>query len=277
MRSPQRVAVVGHVEHVSLDRVAALPSPGDIVHVDRPRTFPGGGGGVAFAQLSRSRAEVHFFTALGTEGGEELEHALAEHGRIHAARREVAHPRSVVFVTPDGERTIIVVGAPLHPAAGDPLPWELLATCDAVYFTGEDPETLRASRAARVLVVTARRRAALVRSGVRPDVVVGSARDPREASTLSDYPAPPSALVLTEGARGGRIETVAGTSRFAAPPSPPAGGGAYGAGDSFAAALTWYVAAGLRVEEACPRAAHHGAAVLRGLDPRENQLPLRVP
>jgi ribokinase len=277
MRSPHRLAVVGHVEHVSLDRVTALPHPGDIVHVDRPRTFPGGGGGVAFSQLARSPAEVHFFTAIGKEGGEELARALGDGGRVHAVRRDVAHPRSVVLVTPDGERTIIVVGAPLHPSARDALPWELLATCDAVYFTGEDPETLRAARGARVLVVTARRRAALVRSGVRADVVVGSARDPREASTLSDYPEPPAALVLTEGARGGRIETAAGASRFDAPPSPPAGGGAYGAGDTFAAALTWFLATGLPVEEACARAADHGAAVLRGLDPRENQLALTAP
>jgi ribokinase len=277
MPSPRRLAVVGHVEHVSLERVAALPSPGDILHVDHPRTFPGGGGGVAFSQLTRSSAEVHFFTAVGAEGGEELARELGGRGHVHAARRGVPHPRSVVLVTPDGERTILVVGAPLHPAAGDPLPWEVLATCDAVYFTGEDPATLRAARAARVLVVTARRRAALARSGIRPDVVVGSARDPREASALADYPAPPGALVLTEGERGGRIATAAGTSRFDAPPSPPAGGGAYGAGDSFAAALTWYLAADLPVEEACRRAADHGAAVLRGLDPRESQLALAGP
>ncbi|HEX9052027.1 MAG TPA: hypothetical protein VF841_15965, partial [Anaeromyxobacter sp.] len=44
---------------------------------------------------------------------------------------------------------------------------------------------------------------------------------PREASALADYPVPPRALVLTEGAAGGRIETGAGTARFAAP-APPA-------------------------------------------------------
>jgi ribokinase len=51
-------------------------------------------------------------------------------------------------------------------------------------------------------------------------------------------------------------------------------GAAYGAGDTFAAALTWYVAAGLPVPEACARAGAHGAAVLAGLDPRDAQLPL---
>jgi ribokinase len=274
-----RVAVVGHVEHVVLSRVASLPAPGDIVHLDDPITFPGGGGGVAYAQLARSDGEARFFTAVGAgDAGAEAERGLAASGgEVHVARRDAPHPRSVVLVTPDGERTIVVVGRPLHPRADDPLPWERLAACDGVYFTGEDPETIRLGRRARTLVVTARRRAALVASGVRPDVVVGSARDPREASTLADYPAPPAALVLTEGAAGGRVETAAGTVRFPAPAAAPRGGGAYGAGDSFAAALTWYVAAGIPVAEACARAARHGAAVLAGLDPRASHLKLERP
>jgi ribokinase len=273
-----RLAVIGHVEHVALTRVAHLPSPGDILHVDDPITFPGGGGGVAFSQLTHSPAEVHMFTAFGRgDHAADCERALAPTGRVHVARREEPHPRSIVLVTPDGERTIFVIGAPLHPRRSDPLPWETLSTFDGVYFTGEDPDTLRAARAARVLVVTARRRKALVASGVRADVVVGSRRDPREASTLADYPEPPAALVLTDGARGGRIETAAGTVPFRAPPSPKITGGAYGAGDSFAAALTWYVTIGLGIEEAATSAGPHGAAVLRGLNPRETQLPLAMP
>ena len=181
------------------------------------------------------------------------------------------------MVVPGGERTIVVVGQPLHPRADDPLPWKLLASCDAAYFTAEDPAALRAAREARLLVVTARRRAALAASGVRADVVVGSAADPREASTLGDYPVPPRALVLTEGAAGGRVETAAGAVRFAAPPPPADVASAYGAGDTFAAAMTYYLAAGLAVARACERAGPHGAAVLRALDPREGLLPLAAP
>jgi ribokinase len=272
---PLRLAVVGHVEHVTLGRVAALPGAGDIAHLEEPRWFPGGGGGVAFAQLARSAAELHLFTALGDdEAARDVEAALAATGaRIHAARRSEPHTRDVVLVTPDGERTIVVVGEPLHPRRDDPLPWEVLASCDAAYFTAQDPAALAAARAARILVVTARRREALVRSGVRADVAVGSAADPRERWALSEYPVAPGALVLTDGERGGRVETAAGTERFAAPPAPR-GGGAYGAGDSFAGALTFYLAAGEPVLAACRRASRHGAAVLRGLDPREHQLPL---
>ena len=278
MPAPRCVAVIGHVEHVTLTRVPALPSPGDIVHIEDAHVFPGGGGGVAYGQLARSAAEAHLFTAFGAgDVGDDARSAISRDGHVHSVSRTVKHPHSLVLVTPGGERTIFVVGAPLHPRRDDPLPWELLARCDAAFFTGDDPATIVAARAARVLVVTARRRAALVASGVRADVVVGSASDPREASTLADYPVPPGALVLTAGAEGGSIQTAAGVERFPAPRVTAVSGAAYGAGDSFAAALTWYVASGLQLGEACARAAHHGAAVLRGMNPRETQLPLGEP
>jgi ribokinase len=271
-----RIAVVGHVEHVTLGRVSEVPSPGSIVHLEHPFAFAGGGGGMAFAQLVRGPAEVHFLTAVGEDdaGDEVLAELRARGGHVHAVRRGAPHTRAVALVDSAGERTIIVVGEPHHPAADDPLPWETLAGFDAAYFTAQDPAALRAARAARLLVVTARRRPALDASGVRADVVVGSVRDPREASARADFAVPPGALVLTEGALGGRVETASGTFHFDAPPAPPPGGGAYGAGDSFAAALTFHLAAGRSLAEACARAARHGAAVLRHLDPRVGQAPL---
>jgi ribokinase len=123
-----------------------------------------------------------------------------------------------------------------------------------------------------VLVVTARRRAALVRSGVRADVVVGSARDPREASRLADYPVAPGALVLTAGAAPGTVETAAGVVPFAPPPKVTAAGGAYGAGDSFAAALTFALGRGLAIADALRLGAECGAAVLRRPGPYLGQL-----
>jgi ribokinase len=242
------------------------------------RTFPGGGGGIAFFQLARSPGEVHLFTAFGNDDAAAQVRARVEAtgAGIHAARRDQPHTRDLVLITPDGERTIVVLGEPLHPVRADPLPWDVLGSCDAAYFTAQDPDALRAARAARVLVVTARRRAALIASGIRADVVVGSALDPRESSSLTDYAVRPGALVLTEGAAGGRIETADGLRRFAAPRVNPPRGGTYGAGDSFAGALTWYVALGSTIDEACSRASHHGAAVLGSIEPISAQLPLTV-
>jgi ribokinase len=270
-----RIAVIGHVEHVTLGRVPSLPAAGGIAHLESPIWLPGGGGGIAFHQLVRSPAEIHLFTAIGNdEAGAQVEARLAAGGaRIHAARRAEPHTRDLVLITPDGERTIVVVGEPLHPRRDDPLPWDLLAGCDAAYFTAQDPAAIVAARAARVLVVTARRRPALIASGVRADVVVGSAGDPREAGGLEDYPVRPGALVMTEGKAGGTVATEETVTRF--PPVPAAsGGGAYGAGDSFAGALVYFLASGLSVLDSCRRSAAHGSAVLAGLDPLAAQMPL---
>lgn len=271
-----KLAVIGHVEHITIGRVEALPLAGEIAHLTRPRVFPGGGGGVAFYQLLNSDAEVLLYTAIGDDdAGRFVEaHLATTKARVFAARRSSGHTRDVVMVTPGGQRTIIVVGEPLHPKRTDPLPWDELGSCDAVYFTAQDPDALRAARAARVLVVTARRRAALIESGVTPDVVVGSLGDPRERSTLADYPKPPRALVLTDGARGGQIETAAGIAHFAPAPPPDQIVGSYGAGDSFAAALTYALAHDKSPLEAAGYAARYGAAVLAGLIPLDVQLAL---
>ncbi len=275
MAARLRIGVIGHVEHITLGRVAAVPRAGDIVHVQEPRVLAGGGGGIAFFQLARGPAELHLFTALGDDDGARfVERAIAATpARIHAARRAEPHTRDVVLIGPDGERTIVVIGEPLHPRAGDPLPWELLDELDAVYFTAQDPALLARARRARVLVVAARRRECLAAAGVRADAVVGSRVDPRERGALADHAVPPAALVMTDGARGGTVETAEGVARFASPPVA-AVGGTYGAGDSFAGALTYYLAAGLDAREAAARAARHGAAVVGSLDPLAAQLPL---
>src|SRR5262249_35131269 len=98
---PRRLAVGGHVTHGTRSEVAALPQPGDIVHLDAPRWFPGGGGGVAFFQLVRGAAEVHLFTALGNDDAANAVAArlAATPAVVHAARRETPHTRDLVLVT----------------------------------------------------------------------------------------------------------------------------------------------------------------------------------
>ena len=276
MSAVLRLGVIGHVEHITLGRVLALPGPGDIVHLRELLTLAGGGAGVPFFQLVRSSAELHLFTALGDdEAARFVEQALGEtRAQIHAARRAEPHTRCIVMIGPDGDRAILVVGEPLHPRAGDALPWPVLDTLDGAYFTAQDPALLQRARGVRVLVVTARRRACIAAARIAVDAVVGSTSDRGERCRLADFAIPPRALILTEGARGGIIETAEGIVRFAAPAAHATAGGTYGAGDSFAAALTYYLAAGLPALAAAERAAHHGAAVLASLDPLTSQLAL---
>ena len=182
------------------------------------------------------------------------------------------------MIGPDGERTIVVVGEPHHPRAGDPLPWDLLARCDAAYFTADDPAALRAARAARVLVATARRRSALAAAGVRADV--GRRQRLRRAGGLDArrLPVPPGALVLTEGARGGRVETAAGTLRFPAPPAPPGGGRRVRRRRQLRRRRSPSSSPpGSRSPTPARGPAGTARRCSRGLDPRETQLPLAGP
>jgi ribokinase len=277
--NPPRIALIGHVEHVTLGRIEGPLRPGDVLHLLDTRFLAAGGGGIAFAQLCRSDAEVHFFTAVGQgESGNAVQAALrsaAPRVHVHAAQRAEEHPRVVVVLDGDGHRTIVVTGGPLQPDASDPLPWSVLASCDAAYFTGSDPQTLRMARDARSLVVTARRRPVLRDAQIAPDVVVGSINDPRENAGLDTYdPHRPGALVLTDGPRPVRIVRSAGTSWVETPPAPERIVGDYGAGDSFAAALTFFVAHGCPLEEACRRAGPYGAAVLGAMNPLDAQARL---
>lgn len=276
-----RIAVIGHVEHVTLGRFDGVIEPGAVVHLMDARFTPAGGGGIAFAQLCRSDAEVHLFTAVGSdEAGRAVESRIRAHGdrvHVHAAVRDEAHPRVVVVVDRDGHRTIFVTAEPLHPRATDPLPWSLLSECDAAYFTGTDPGSLRLARAARLLIVTARRQGALKAAAIAPDLIVGSVADPRENRALAAYDPPPGALVLTDGPRAIRISRGREVTLVDAPPAPERVVGDYGAGDSFAAALTFFLGSGLSIDEACRRAGPYGAAVLRGLDPLDVQSRLVSP
>src|SRR3954468_9189507 len=93
------IAVIGHVEHVTLGRVASPPGAGEIAHLEAPRIVAGGGGGITFHQLVKSSAEVHLFTALGNdEAARWVEAALARTAaHVHAARRDEPQTRDVVM------------------------------------------------------------------------------------------------------------------------------------------------------------------------------------
>jgi ribokinase len=261
-RAP-RVAVVGHVEWVVHTR-GALPPPGQIAFLDDAIEEPAGGGAITAAQVAKLGAECRFFTALGDDGRSEetLARLGGEGVEVLAARRRGPQTWALSAAGPDGERGIAVVGPVVTTRADDDLPWGRIGECEAAYFTAHDPGTLVHARRAGVLVVTSRRVRALIESGVRADVVVGSANDAGERFDPADLPVPPGAIVLTDGARGGTILADGGERRYAAtaPPGPVLD--AYGAGDSFAGGLTVGLAMGLDLPAACALGARCGAAAL---------------
>ncbi|HEX4805633.1 MAG TPA: PfkB family carbohydrate kinase, partial [Conexibacter sp.] len=229
-------------------------------------------------QLRRLAGAALLLSALGVD--ERARRAADElrgvHGlELHAAVRARAQRRAFTHLDDAAERTITVLGERLVPHGDDPLPWERLAALDGAYLTGGDGAAARATRDARVLVATARAAEALAAGGVTPDVLVASGRDEKERAGLEALPAPRLATVLTDGARGGRWEGAGGSGGSWPPaplPGPPVD--AYGCGDSFAAGLTYGLAAGMELPAALALAARCGAHCLTGRGPYAAQLSL---
>jgi ribokinase len=122
---------------------------------------------------------------------------------------------------------------------------------------------VRRARGARVFVATARSLPALEEANVEIDVLVRSGSDEAERYRPGDLDPPPRIVVETDGDRGG-IYAVAGEEAhsFRAAPLPGPRQDAYGAGDSFAAGLTFGLAQGRSLENALEVAAQCGAAAI---------------
>src|SRR5918994_4874484 len=270
-----RTCVVGHLEWVEFGHVARVAAAGDIVHATDTWEEPGGGGAVAAVQLARLTGSCTFLTALGDDerGAWSRRRLEGLSVRVEAAIRDEPTRRAVVFVDANGERTITTLGGRLAPVDADDLPWDELDEVDAAYVTAGDPGALRQARRARVLVATSRIADLLARADVRLDAVVGSAADPAEAFDPDALAHQPDLIVRTEGRRGGHYETAdgrSGTYEAVQPPGPVVD--TYGAGDSFAAGLTFALGAGMDTRSALALAAKCGAWCVAGRGPYGNQL-----
>jgi len=267
-----RVAVVGHVEWVEFVRVGTVPLSGQIVHALETWEEPGGAGAVAAAQLARLAGSCSLFTALGSD--ELGRRSRAELSRLGVEVRAIPETeptrRAFTYVDDTGERTITVLNEKLQPRGGDSrLPWRELAEMDAVYFVSGDAEALHHCRTARVLVATSRELPTIQEAGVELDALIGSGEDEAELYHPGDLAPPPRVAVTTAGGLGGWIQP---GGPFRPAPLPGQVVDTYGAGDSFAAGLTFALARGDVIEDAVALAARCGAAVMTGRGPYTGQL-----
>ena len=224
-------------------------------------------------QLARLAGGASFFTALGDDDlGRRSRSRLAELGvAVHAAERSTADPPRLHLPRQQRGANDHDLGQRLQPRGSDHLPWAALAETDGVYFTAGDAAAARLARAARVLVGTPRAAGAL--DAVAADAIVFSANDDEERNAAAALTPQPALMVATEGSAGGSWRSCARGSR-------PLGAGAaagpavdqYGAGDCFAAGLTYALAAGRGIEEAIALAARCGAWCASGRGPFEGQL-----
>ena len=257
-----RVAVVGHVDYVDFLSVERVPAAGEIVTAEETWGEAAGGGGMAAVRLAALAAECRFFTALGRDDfGLEAERQLQELGvHVEADWQEPPQRRGFCYLDADGERTITLLTPKMRPRSSAPLPWDELAAYDAVYFTGGDAGALRAARAARLLVATARELWTVREARVELDALVGSASDPDERYERGDVEPEPRLVFFTAGGDGGRIEPQGERWEAAELPAPMAD--AYGAGDTFAAHLTYALGEGRQPLDAARFAARGSAEQL---------------
>ena len=272
-----RVAVVGHVEWCEFAEVPHVPRPGEIVHAKRVFETVGGGGAVAAVQLRKLAGSATLFTAFGDdEVGHRSHVELVEFGLdVESGFRPETQRRAFVHLDETGERTITVLGPRLGPRGADSLAWEKLDETDAVYLTAGDVDAVKQARRARVLVATPRGLDTLADAHVELDALVSSGRDPGEIYSPGDLDPEPRVVVRTLGASGGEWQTDTGEKGRWGPAALPGPiRDAYGAGDSFAAGLTYGLGAGWDIAKAVELAARCGAACMTGSGPYEGQLTL---
>ena len=269
-----KVAVVGHVEWVDFVHVERAPTTGEIVQATDAWEAAAGGGADAAVQLRKLAGSATLYTALGDDarGRRAFEELSARGVRVAAAWRDEPQRRAVCFLDAKGERTIVLLGPKLVPrgrrcpALGRAGPEWTACTSRAAMRTRSEPRARRRSswrRHARCPV--------LREAGVELDVLVASALDAGERYEGGLEPAP-RYVVRTEGARGGTRRARWPLRARAEVPGPVVD--AYGAGDAFAAGLTFGLASDMPIDEALAFGSRCGAAVLTGRGPYEGQITL---
>jgi ribokinase len=104
-------------------------------------------------------------------------------------------------------------------------------------------------------------------------MLVASGNDRGERYVPGEIEPAPRLVARTAGGDGGTLLTPDGTtSRWAAAPLPGTAVDAYGAGDCFAAGLTFGLGDGRSIEDALALGARCGAACMTGRGPYEGQL-----
>jgi ribokinase len=263
-----KAAVVGHVEYVEFALVERVPEPGQIVHAEDTWSEAAGGGSVAAVQLAKlAGGSSLFFTALGDEElGHRAKQELENRGvEVHCEFKDKPQRRAFTYLDAKGERTITTIHERYGPSGSDDIAWDELDSTDAVYFVSGDAGALKAARRARVLVATARSLPVLKETGVQLDALVHSSVDEGERYSAGQLDPEPKLAVGTAGSEGGTWTAAEGrTGSFHAAELPGPVADAYGAGDSFAAGLTFALGSGLDVERALELASRCGASSITG-------------
>lgn len=261
------ICVIGDAGWDMTFEVPALPSHGHVSIGRLVWSGPAGGCGIAAATAATLGAEVVLVTAIGLDVlGDELLRACNEVTslKVVGQRSPGATQVSVVFRTPDAERTVIIG------RGSGSVKWcqELAAALDhaSVTLVNVNDSLMRAKcwsalRSHRVLPIAHLEEEA--RAGRAWDVVVGSIADRTVPDEATLNRAGVSLCVVTDGSRGGHYWSGTAWNRYLAVPAAEVRD-ATGAGDAFLGGLLVGIEHGNEIEPLLQRAAVEGAkAVMR--------------
>lgn len=254
------VAVVGHIEWGRFVHIDHVPTAGEIIRAEDAWEEVAGGGSVAAMQLAKLNGSCFFFTSIGNdEMGTRAVSQLEESGVKVFASVQGDQPTKSIFVDVDSqdERTITVIGSLKPSGLDETLPWDKLASMDAIYFVSGDEACLKVARQAKILISTARILPLLQSAAVQLDALVTSSKDRGEAYKPGDLIPAPKLVITTKGIEGGMVDN--GATYVSEVVSDADLVDTYGCGDSFAAGLTFGLGQDLNMEEALKIAAHSGA------------------
>lgn len=275
--SPSSLVVFGSINQDIVLAVEEFPLPGQTVAAAESNRYIGGKGANQAIAASLAGVETLMVAAVGQDdGGSQALRTLAESGvnveqvgEVHGSPTGTAH----ICVRPDGENTIVVDLGANHllrstPGNGEPL--ERAAWCLLSLEVPEEEALAYATAAKRRGVRTAvnispRIRAAITSEAV--DVVIANESEIRAAvgagwesrGNLAEGLGI-EAVIVTQGARGARVDLLDGTRSQVESPQVQLRD-TTGCGDAFAGVLMSGLCRGAGYVDAAREAAFHAGFV----------------
>lgn len=257
------VCVVGSANLDLVATVDRLPGPGETVPGHSYREYPGGKGLNQAVAAARSGAATSFVGALGLdEAASLLSFVLADDGidTSHLTRVSLPTGRALIFVSAEGENSIVVVSGANQAVLADEVPLARVMLSQLEVPVAAIETAFRQARALGTITVLNPAPAGPIPESLLSlcDIVVPNEHEVELIGGVDRLLSLGArGVVVTLGAKGAAIHTAGGTAPvapFAVTPIDTTG-----AGDTFCGALCARLAAGDPLEMAARYAAAAGA------------------
>lgn len=257
------VCVVGSANLDLVATVQRLPAPGETVPGSSYHEYPGGKGLNQAVAAARSGARTSFVGALGLDDAAALlSHVLDDDGidTTHVTRVSLPTGRALIFVSAEGENSIVVVSGANQAVLVDSLPSAAVWLSQLEVPVAAIERAFTAARSSGAVTVLNPAPAMNLPDSLLAlcDIVVPNEHEVELLGGVDRLRSLGArAVVVTLGSRGAEIHTESGVHRVAPFPVMPID--TTGAGDTFCGSLSARLAAGDSLEDAARFASAAGA------------------